>query len=105
MWHYKFLCSFRKACSFEDLLKHKDFSDVFLELGSSDELKDTTLVKLEEFTCLLYKKCLASDDDIHKLWYDQFKRKFSPKQGMLLHAMMESTWVFFLIVEPKWKCI
>ena len=53
------------------LLKHQDFIDVFLELGSSDDLKDTTLTKLEKFTCLLYKKRLASDDDIHKLRYYQ----------------------------------
>ena len=64
------------------LLKHKDFIDVFLELGSSDDLKDTTSVKLEKFTCLL--KRLASDEEIHKLRYDQFMKTFSPKQGMLL---------------------
>ena len=73
-----------KLAPLKTLLKHKDFIDVFLELGSSDDLKDTTLVKLEEFTCLLYKKRLASDDDIHKLRYNQFMKKFSPKQGMLL---------------------
>ena len=73
-----------KLAPLKTLLKHKDFIDVFLELGSSDDLKDTTFVKLEEFTCLLYKKRLASDDDIHKLRYNQFMKKFSPKQGMLL---------------------
>ena len=42
----------REGKVLKTLLKHKDFIDVFLKLGSSDDLKDTTLVKLEEFTCL-----------------------------------------------------
>ena len=50
-----FVCK-GKLAPLKTLLKHKDFIDVFLELGSSDDLKDTTFVKLEEFTCLLYKK-------------------------------------------------
>ena len=72
-----------KLAPLKTLLKHKDFIDDFLELGSSDDLKDTTLVKLKEFT-YLKKKRLASDDDIHKLRYNQFMKKFSPKQGILL---------------------